>query len=145
MTTQGDETTRKLALDQRLEGFGWAALLITIGTLWLLPEHRVPQGSWLIAAGIILLGLNAIRSLNHIRMSGFSLVVGTVALIVGLAGFFGMNVPIFAIALIVIGLGILLTVSFQGDGMCFTSRDWCCCGRGPDTASQRQSQQSAGR
>jgi len=45
MTTQGsqvsvDEETRKVALNRRLEGFGWAALLIVIGTIWLLPEAR---------------------------------------------------------------------------------------------------------
>ncbi len=56
MTTQQnqvsvDEKTRKDALNRRLEGFGWATLLIVIGTICLLPESQVPHGSWLIAAG----------------------------------------------------------------------------------------------
>ena len=60
MTTQGnqisiDENSRKAALNRRLEGIGWGVLLISIGTIWLLPEKQVPQGSWLIAAGLILL------------------------------------------------------------------------------------------
>lgn len=79
----GDAEARKAALDARLESVGWGVLLITIGTIWLLPEKQIPQGSWLIAAGLILLGLNVIRYFNGIRMSGFSLVLGTLALLAG--------------------------------------------------------------
>lgn len=140
-----DENTRKLALNQRLEGFGWAALLITMGSLWLILENNVPKGSWLIAAGIIMLGLNAIRHINGIRMSGFSLVVGTVALLVGVSAFFGMKLPLFAIVLIVIGLGILLATVFETSSMCTTDQGWSCCGRGQDRPSQEQTRQAVGR
>jgi hypothetical protein len=139
-----DENTRKLALNRRLEGFGWAALLITIGSLWLMPDNHVPQGSWLIAAGIIMLGLNALRHINGIRMSGFSLVVGTVALIVGLSAFFGIKLPLFAIVLIVIGIGILLMTMFETGSMCSRGGAWSCCGRGQDSMSQEQTRQSVG-
>ena len=139
-----DENTRKLDLNRRLEGFGWAALLITIGTLWLIPENHVPQGSWLIAAGVIMLGLNAIRHINGIRMSGFSLVVGSVALIVGLSAFLGMKLPLFAIVLIVIGIGILLTTIFETGSMCSTGQGWSCCGRGQESMHQEQTRQTVG-
>src|SRR5690348_7458809 len=110
-----DENARKAALNRRLEGFGWAALLIVIGTIWLLPESQVPHGSWLIAAGIILLGLNAVRCMNGIRMSGFSLIAGFIALTMGLGAFFGVKLPFFAIALIVVGAGILLKMLLEKD------------------------------
>ena len=70
------------------------ALLITVGTIWLLPEKQVPRGSWLMAAGIILLGLNAIRYLNGIRMRRFSLVAGAVALLAGVGAYFNWNLPL---------------------------------------------------
>ena len=113
MSNQGnqipvDENTRKVALNKRLEDFGWGVLLITIGTIWLLPEKQVPQGSWLIAAGLITLGLNAIRYFNGIKMVGFSLVVGGLALFAGLGAFFSLKLPLLAIALIVIGACSLL-------------------------------------
>ncbi len=139
-----DGTTRKQYLNRRLEGFGWAALLITLGTLWLMPEKQVPRGSWLIAAGIIMLGLNAVRYLNRIRMSGFSLVVGTVALIFGLAEFFGWKVPLFPVALIVVGAGILLTSMFEPGSMCSTARSWSCCRRASDSMSPDQTRPAVG-
>ncbi|MGE5723809.1 MAG: hypothetical protein ACM34G_01450, partial [Acidobacteriota bacterium] len=113
MTTQNnqvsvDENTRKMALSKRLEGFGWGALLVVIGTIWLLPESQVPHGSWLIAAGLILLGLNAIRYFNGIKMSGFGLIAGIIALTIGLSEFSGVKMPLIAIAMIVVGAGILL-------------------------------------
>ena len=106
MTNQNDQTTvdaqkRKAELDARLGDIGWAVLLITIGTIWLLPERQVPQGGWMIAAGLILLRLNVIRYFNGIRMSGFGLVLGTLALFVGIAAFFVWNLPLFAVALII--------------------------------------------
>ncbi len=139
-----DENARKLALDRRFEGLGWAALLITLGVLWLMPENLVPRGSWLIAAGTIMLGLNAIRYAYGIRMSGFSLVVGTVALVLGLSGLFGMKLSLFPIVLIVIGVAVLLASLCEVSSMC-SMRRWSCCGPSPDTMSQRQTQQPIGR
>ncbi len=96
--------SERVALERRFEDIGWGVLLLAIGTIWLVPEKLVPHGSWLIAAGLILLGLNAARFFRGIRMSGFSLVAGIPALIAGLGEFFGVGVPLFPIALIVIGL-----------------------------------------
>ena len=133
-----DESTRKLALSKRLEDFGWAVLLIAIGTIWLVPDKMIPQGSWLIAVGVILLGLNAVRSFNGMRMRGFSLAVGIVALIFGLGEFFGLRLPLFPIALIVIGVAMLLKPLFEKDSVSPFSRGWCCCGQGDQDSAQRQ-------
>jgi hypothetical protein len=119
---------RKIALDQRLENFGWGVLLITIGTIWLAPEKQLPHGSWLIAAGLIMLGLNAIRYFSGIRMRGFSLVVGTLALIAGLGQFFGLEVPLFPIALIVVGVLSLLKPLLEKHSISPADQGWRCCG-----------------
>jgi membrane-bound ClpP family serine protease len=131
MTNQNNQTTvdvqkRNAELDARLGDIGWAVLLITVGTIWLLPEKQVPQGSWLIAAGLILLGLNAIRYFNGIRMSGFSLVLGTLVLLAGIGEFFAWHLPLFAIALIVIGACMLFKPLVERK-LDFPVSYGCCC------------------
>ena len=90
------DSERRMALSRRLEDFGWAVLLIAVGTIWLMPETLVPKGTWLIAAGVIMLGLNVVRRFNGIKMSGFSLFAGVLALLAGLGEFFGLKLPLFA-------------------------------------------------
>ncbi len=132
----GDESTRKVALSKRLEDFGWAVLLIVIGTIWLMPEKLTPKGSWLIAAGIIMLGLNAIRYFKGIKMVGFSLVAGILALLAGLGEFFGLTLPLFAIALIVIGVVMLLKPLLEKNSVSAICQDWRCCGQGEHESHQ---------
>ena len=88
---QGDRTHRKMALNARLEGLAWALFFITIGGLWLLPDERVPETAWLVAVGTIMLGLNALRLLAGIKLSTFTIVVGTATLAVGLIGMNGIG------------------------------------------------------
>jgi len=148
MTNQGnqipvDQNARKAALNKRLEGFGWGVLLITIGTIWLVPEKQIPQGSWLIAAGLIMLGLNAIRYFNGIKMSGFSLVVGILALFAGVGAFFSLNLPLLAIALIVVGACMLLKSLLEKDSVPATAQGWCCFGQGQQESNQDQTRGQA--
>ena len=151
MTNQGnnipvDENTRKVALNKHLEEIGWGVLLITIGTIWLVPEKLTPQGSWLIAAGVIVLGINAIRYFNGIKMSGFSLVVGILALFAGVGAFFSLDLPLFAIALIVIGALMLLKPLLEKDSTSATVQGWCCCGQGEQERDQGRARgQAVGR
>jgi hypothetical protein len=122
MTTQDnqmslDENIRKAALSRRLEGIGWGVLLITIGAIWLLPAKPVPQGSWLVAVGLIMLGLNAVRHVKALRMSAFSLAVGILALLAGLGELYGSNLPLFLIALIGVGACLPLKRLFEKDSI----------------------------
>lgn len=107
---------------------GWGVLLVAIGTIWLVPEKHVPHGTWLIAAGLILLGLNAARFFRGIRISGFSLVAGILALIAGLGAFFGVGVPLFPIALIVIGVCSLVKPLLEKDRTVTSADPFRCCG-----------------
>jgi len=51
--------------------------------LWLLPDETIPEGTWLIGVGVIMLGLNAARYMYGIKMSGFTVVLGIIALSIG--------------------------------------------------------------
>lgn len=102
----------KDALNKRFEEIGWGLFLMMIGVIWLVPEAHVPQGMWLIGAGIIMLGLNLVRYLSGVRMSRFTIALGVLALAAGLGRFFFVNLPILAIVLIIIGASITLRPLF---------------------------------
>ncbi len=102
------ESQSREALNNRLSSISWALFLIMIGGLFLVPAGTVPESTWLLGVGIILLGLNAIRFQNKIPMSWSGVVLGTVALIVGIAGFVGFQLQIFPILIIIIGISILI-------------------------------------
>lgn len=124
------DEAKKAALSRRLENFGWGVLLIAIGTIWLVPERLVPPGALLIAIGLIMLGLNAVRYFTGIAMHCFSLVIGVFALAAGAGEFFGLKVSLFAIALIVIGVAILLRPLVEKESHWHAGRGWSCCGAG---------------
>jgi hypothetical protein len=90
---------------KRVDEIGWGIFLIMIGTIWLVPS--VPQGTWLISTGVLLLLLNAIRSRNAAEWSGFSTALGVLALAAGLSELIGIKLPLFAICLVVIGASML--------------------------------------
>ncbi len=84
------------------------ALLLTIA--WLVPKEQVPEGIWLVGVGIILLGLNAARYFNGIKMSNFTIGLGILALLVGIASFAGVDLPLLPIVLILIGADIIFKI-----------------------------------
>lgn len=45
--------------------------LILTAVVWLFPETRVPPGTWLVGTGLLLLGLNAVRAISKVPVSGF--------------------------------------------------------------------------
>lgn len=114
MTVQSDQLTssrnaQKEALGQRLDAIGWGLFLLMLGGLWLVPEEwGLPEGSWLIGTGVIILGLSAVRYFNGLKVSGFWLFLGALALGTGLASILGLDLPVFPILLVIAGAAILL-------------------------------------
>lgn len=107
MSTPHVEENKKNTLNERLESIGWALFLIMIGGIGLVPDAMVPAGAWLIGVGLIMLGLNLARYVNQIPVSSGSLFLGALALIAGVTSVFGVDLPIFPIALILLGLSAL--------------------------------------
>jgi hypothetical protein len=102
------DTESKDALNRRLETVGWGLFLIIIGALWLIPDQVVPEGTWLIAAGFIMLGMNVVRYRNDITMSKSTLVLGILAVVFGISDFVGVALPFFPILVILFGAAIIL-------------------------------------
>jgi cytosine/uracil/thiamine/allantoin permease len=91
-----------------LDDIGWGLFLIMTGVIWLYPESQLPKGTWLIGTGLLFLGLNAVRALAKAPVSGFTTLLGTLALLAGLAASSDIHVPFAAICLILLGGGLLL-------------------------------------
>lgn len=102
------EREKKAALDKRLEDVGWGVFFLMIGTIWLVPADRIPSGTWLIGTGLLLLGLNLIRLLNGIRIHTLAGALGVLALAAGMGSVGGVELPLFAFALIATGAVIIL-------------------------------------
>lgn len=100
--------TGKRVLDQQLERISWALFLIMIGGLLLIPG--VPDGTWLIGTGLIMLGLNIVRYINGIRMRTFTIVLGALAILFGIAELAGSHWSVLPILLILIGASIIFSL-----------------------------------
>ena len=88
--------TRKTELNRRLDEIGWGLFLIMIGVIWIVPGAQLPHGTWLIGVAVIMLGLNAVRYLNGIKMSRFTIALGLLALAAGMGSRFGFNLLLFS-------------------------------------------------
>jgi hypothetical protein len=97
--------------NRNLDAIAWGALLIWWGITELV--KFLPDGTGVIGVGLILLGLNAIRLLNGIPISGFSTTIGILGLVWGCLELAGavlslpFDLPIFAILLITLGVLLL--------------------------------------
>lgn len=117
MTTQTDVDKvvdpGKVALNKRLETTFWGLFLIMLGGWALIPAETIPKGAWSIGVGLLLLGLNATRYLNGIRMSGFTTVLGVLSLVGGIGDMLGWADLNGALILIILGAYLILKPWFE--------------------------------
>lgn len=118
MTTQNNQLTKankakKRKLDRLIESIGWALFLIWSGALLIAPDGLVPEGSWLIGTGLIIIVSMGIRYLYGIRVDGFWTVLGFLALSFGISEFFRLDLPVFPVLLIIAGVVIIYNVFFR--------------------------------
>lgn len=103
--------------NRQFEAIAWGAFLIWWGVTDLFPS--LPSGIGAVGIGLILVGLNAARSLNGMAVSGFTTALGVLALVLGgvelarPAMHLPFELPVFAVFLIVIGM-ILLARELRG-------------------------------
>jgi hypothetical protein len=99
---------------KRLDEIAFALILIMTGGLWLAPKGMFPEGAWLVAAGLIILGLNATRRFLGIKTSGFGIIVGLFACAAGIGRIVGQELPLVPILLIVLGAGLVVRAAAGG-------------------------------
>lgn len=103
----------KAVLNKRLETVFWGLFLIMLGGWGLIPDETIPKGAWSIGVGLLLLGLNLVRYLNGIRMSGFTTVLGILALLGGTGDMLGWADLNGAVLLIILGAYLILKPWFE--------------------------------
>jgi hypothetical protein len=103
----------KAALNKSLERIAWGFFLIMLGGFMFLPKDQVPEGLWSIGVGVIMLGLNAARYFNRIRMSGFTTVLGILSVVGGVVQLFGVKNVEGAFLLIILGAYLVLKPWFD--------------------------------
>ncbi len=95
-------------LGRRLDEISLALVLVMTGAMWLAPKGMLPEGSWLVGVGLIVLGLNAVRRLRGLKASGFGLILGLIAFAAGIGRIIGRDLPIIPGVLIVLGVGLVI-------------------------------------
>ena len=98
-----NDATTRTALSDRVDTLGWGLLFVAIGAVSLLPA--MPDGAWLIAAGLVMLGASAARAWLRLPVSGVTVVVGIVALAAGVFTVAGLTTEVGPLVLIVLGAG----------------------------------------
>jgi hypothetical protein len=104
-------SARNTLWNERLENIAWGLFLIIVGITFLGPEVDAPLGVWLMGAGMIMLGLNVARYFSGIKTSSFTIGLGSVALVAGVAS--ALSVKIVGVLLMVIGASIVLRPFFE--------------------------------
>jgi len=92
-----------------LTTIAWGLFFILIGGAWMYGGiYGIDTGTIIaIGVGLILIGLNLARSAIGARMGRFSLAIGILALIIGLARYAGMKIDLLPLIIILIGLFIV--------------------------------------
>lgn len=107
------QDNEKAALNKRLESIAWGCFLILLGGFALVPDETVPKGLWTIGVGLIMLGLNAARYFNKIKMSGFTTFLGVISLLGGIGELLGFTSLDGALLLIILGAYLLFKPWFE--------------------------------
>lgn len=103
---------KDLRRGKRIDAVGWALFFIMIGGLWMMPPESVPEGTWLIGAGLIMFGMNIFRAIFHLPIVALTIFLGIVALALGLAEFFIIDIPVFPVLLILVGFAIIFKLLY---------------------------------
>ncbi len=112
-TVKPGQDPTKAALNKRLESVAWGLFLVMLGGFALVPNNTIPKGYWSIGVGLIMLGLNAARYFYHIKMSGFTTVLGILSLIGGIVELVGITSLNGALLLIILGAYLIIKPWFD--------------------------------
>lgn len=103
----------KTAKNKNLESMAWGLFLVMIGGMMLVPEEVIPKGLWSIGVGVIFLWLNYARYRNKIRMSGFTTLLGIIAVVGGVVEMASGRDIGGALLLIILGVYVVFKQQFE--------------------------------
>lgn len=95
-------------LSERLDEVAWALLFLMSGAMLAVPAFPHPWAGWFIGVGAVLLGVNLARYAMGLRVNLIISGCGVIAAAAGVGAYFGIEVPILALVLLLIGVVVLL-------------------------------------
>lgn len=104
MTSRAD--SNRPDVESRLDAIGWGLLFLVTGVVLLIPN--LPNGSWLIAVGGVLLAMTAVRFVLGAHVSWFVAILGVVATMSGIGEATGYDLPGIEVFLILCGVAMIL-------------------------------------
>jgi hypothetical protein len=110
---RGTGTGERKRLSRRLDEIGWALLFLMSGAILAVPGIPHPWAAWFIGVGAILLGLNLVRYITVMRVELLTTGCGVIAAAAGIGAYLGVEVPILALVLLLIGVLILVEPVFK--------------------------------
>lgn len=107
------QNPEKAALNKRMETIAWGFFLVMLGGFALVPGDVLPKGLWSVGVGVIMLGLNAARYFNQIKMSGFTTFLGILGVAGGIAEMLGWTSLQGGLLLILLGAYLIVKPWFD--------------------------------
>jgi len=105
MAEQDQRRSADVGRDERVDTLGWGVLFVAVGAVSLIPG--LPEGAWLVAAGLVMLGACGVRARLGLPVPGVTLAIGAVALTAGIGTVAGLATATGPLALIVLGLALV--------------------------------------
>ncbi len=105
---RGNAKDERKRLSGRLDDVGWALLFLMSGAILAIPGIPHPWAAWFIGVGAILIAVNVVRYAMGLRVNALTAGCGAIAAAAGVGAYFGIEIPILALVLVLIGAVILL-------------------------------------
>lgn len=104
-TDMGIATAITRDISGRIDAVGWGSLFLMTGIVMLIPG--LPEGTWLVGLGVIVLAANAARVVSGLAAQAFGVILGACAVVGGLGEMAGLDLPVFPMFLIACGIAII--------------------------------------
>ena len=108
------EDSADMTLNRRLHLLTLGLLLILTGGMWLIPDSISSWGTWLVGVGLILVGVNFIRYLNHTTIGKFTSMLGVMLLCLGVAYLIGARPPLIPVIIVTLGASVIVSAFASG-------------------------------
>lgn len=105
---RGNARNERTRTSERMDEVGWALLFLMSGAILVVPGLPHPWAAWFIGVGAILVGLNLVRYTSGLRVHVLTSGCGAIAMAAGVGAYIGIEIPILALVLVLIGAVILV-------------------------------------
>jgi uncharacterized membrane protein len=112
MRTQRLEGSAAAAFGDRVDTVGWGLLFVVVGVVSLIPA--MPDGAWLIGAGLVILLVSGARARLGLPIRGAAVAVGIVALSAGVFTIAHLDDAVGPFVLVVLGLSVIVGAIVRG-------------------------------